>query len=150
MFTIRFIIRFFTRSFVLKSLFVLLLFSLIPIGELVLLFYLNTFWEKYFILALVASTGLIGVFFIFSKAVSVLADIHFQVKEGYYPQKDFDSFAGLFISGIFLIFPGFITDVFGLLFLLPALRVPIGKIITNRIPDKLKELYEYLKLYDSY
>jgi UPF0716 protein FxsA len=101
-------------------------------------------------MALVASTGLFGVFFIFSKAVSLLGQIHFNVKEGYYPQREFDSFAGIFICGIFLIFPGFITDFFGILFLLPAFRVPIGRMITKRMPDKMKELYEYLKLYDTY
>jgi UPF0716 protein FxsA len=149
MFTIRFIIQFFNRTVILKALFTILLFSLIPLAEIVLLFQLEEMWGNYFILAIVAITGLFGLFIVFSELTSIVEQVKKKVGEGFYPADEFEDFAGAFISAFCLIAPGFITDVAGLLILLPSLRRLFGRIITNRMPDKLKEIYEYLKLYDS-
>lgn len=148
MLTIRFIIQFFDKGFVLKSLFIILLISLIPLAEIVLLFRLGSSWGMYLVLSCAAATGFLGLFIIFSEAGKTIDQVKVKVKDGYYPQREFADFAGICISGLCLLSPGFITDAVGLLFLFPALRNAAGRVVTKRIPDRLKELYEYLKLYD--
>ncbi len=148
MLTIRFIIRFFDKRFVLKTLFILLLISLLPLAEIVLLFYLGDYIGNYLILSVVAVTGLLGVFVIFSEAGKSIDKIMEKVREGYYPSDEFAAFAGILLCGVLLVSPGFITDCLGILFLLPTFRRPVGTIITTRMPARLKELYEYLKLYE--
>ena len=55
--------------------------------------------------------------------------------------------AGLFCGSLMLLTPGFITDIIGFLLLFPSIRDNVGKFVTARVSNKLREIYEYLKLY---
>ena len=71
-----------------------------------------------------------------------------KVKQGVYPGKEFVTISGVLAGGILLLTPGFITDFFGFMLFVPLFRNLIGRMITRRMQKQLKEIYEYLKLYE--
>lgn len=117
MLNMRSLLKFFDTAYVFKIFMIGLLLSLIPIGEIILLVYLINITGIYFILALLMSTSLIGFIFIFPQIKKLIIRVKRQAVEGYYPKKDFNDFFGAILSGILLIFPGFITFILGFLFL---------------------------------
>ena len=141
-------LRFFEKDFLLKILFLLLLYSLIPLGEIFFLLYLGGKLGNYLTLALAATTGFIGVFMAVREVQHNLILLKQKIKDGDYPGKEFINLAGILTGGILLLTPGFFTDFFGFLFFLPVFRNFVGRVITRRLKSKLSEVYEYLKLYD--
>ena len=61
---------------------------------------------------------------------------------------EFVDLAGTIVGSLLLVTPGFASDAVGFLFFVPLFRHLVGRLVTNRMRDRLKELYEYLKLYD--
>ncbi|MAG13503.1 MAG: hypothetical protein CMN78_02785 [Spirochaetales bacterium] len=141
------LIRFVDRSFLLRFLYLSLFYSLVPLGEIVLILYLRRYVGFYLLLAGITSTGLLGLGFAWRELSAVLVRLRAQVHDGTYPGEEYTDLAGAVIGSLFLLTPGFVTDFFGLLFLFPLLRRVIGRHITRRMDGRLKELYEYLKLY---
>lgn len=142
------LIKFVDRGFILKVLYLLLLFSALPIGEIALLLYLKDLLGTYLLLSAVAVTSLAGVGLAFVQIRAILADIRAQINDGSYPAAGFVALAGAFAGSVLLIAPGFVSDFLGLLLMLPSFRLMIGRAVTAGMKDRLKELYEYLKLYD--
>ncbi len=91
-------------------------------------------------------TGLFGIAVTWKLVSSSLRALGARVRSGSYPGEEFALLAGSLITGLLLITPGFVTDAIGLLFLLPVIRRGVGGTITTRMEERLKELYEYMKL----
>lgn len=140
--------RFLDSGFILRMLYLILLFSLIPIADMYVLLQLVELVPKYVLMAVVTSTGVLGLFSVFLVIRGVLETMHGRIKDGYYPGVEFFELAGLLIAGVLLITPGFVGDVVGILLLLPALRRVIGRAVAGSMEERFKELYEYLKLYE--
>jgi len=145
---IRFFLRFFEKDFVVKLLFLMLLYSLLPLGEIVLLLKLGGIIGNYLTLALAASTGLFGVLIALGELRKTINTIRRQVRNGEYPGESFIGIFGILAGGVFLLTPGFITDFFGFLMFIPVIRNRIGRFFTQVMGTNFKELYEYLKLYE--
>jgi len=140
------IMRIVDRGFLLKALYMVLLYSLIPVGEIALVLYLRAYLNGYLLIASVLASGLVGAGIAW-KLVSVsLRAVSVRVQAGAYPREEFAFLAGSLVAGLLLVTPGFVTDAAGLLFTLPVLRQVIGSAITSRWETRLKELYEYMKL----
>ncbi len=148
MLEIKLFLRFFEKDFIVKLLFLMLLYSILPLGEIVLLLKLGGIIGNYLTLALAAFTGLFGVLIALSELRRTLNMIRLQVRDGVYPGEGFVSIFGILAGGIFLLTPGFITDFIGFLLFIPAVRIRVGRVLTKKMNAKFKELYEYLKLYD--
>jgi len=140
--------RFLDSGFILRILYLILLFSLVPIADMYVLLQLVELVPKHILMAVVTATGVFGLFLVFLVIRSVLETMHGRIKDGYYPGVEFFELAGLLIAGVLLITPGFVGDVVGLLLLLPALRRAIGRLVAGSMEERFKELYEYLKLYE--
>ena len=134
------------RGFLLKALLWVLLYSLVPVGEIALLLYLKPFLGNYLLIALVLFTGLVGAGIAWKLISSALRNVNDRVKSGAYPREEFAVLAGAIIAGLFLVTPGFVTDVLGLMFALPGLKRASGSVIAAKLEPRLKELYEYMKL----
>jgi UPF0716 protein FxsA len=144
----RVLLRFFDRTFITKVLILALLYSLLPLAEIFLLIYLGARIGNYFTLALAATTGLIGMLVAlrgFRKNLDILKR---KIRDGEYPGEEFVTLTGIFLAAILLLTPGFITDMFGLLLFVPTIRRGLGRLVIRLTRTDLKELYEYLKLYD--
>ena len=145
---IRVLMKLLEKDFIAKLLLLILLYSLLPLSEILLLLYLGGRVGNYMTLACAASTGLFGVLIAASQFRTVLNTLKEKIKQGTYPGKEFISIAGILAGGILLLTPGFITDLFGFFLFVPLFRNLIGRVITKRMERQLKEVYEYLKLYE--
>ncbi len=145
---VRVLLKFLEKDFLAKVFLLVLLYSLLPLSEVVLILYLGGVVGKYLTLACAASTGLVGVILAVSQFKSVLKRLEQKIKRGLYPGKEFMSIMGIFAGGILLLTPGFITDFLGLLLFMPFFRLAVGGFITRRMEKQLKEVYEYLRLYE--
>jgi UPF0716 protein FxsA len=145
---VRVLLRFFDRTFITKLLILALLYSLLPLAEIFLLIYLGTRIGNYFTLALAALTGLIGMLFALCGFRKNLEALRRRIKNGEYPGEEFITLTGIFLAAVLLLTPGFITDALGFLLFVPAMRRGLGKLVIRLTRTDLKELYEYLKLYD--
>lgn len=148
MFDLGSLIRLFDRGFLLRSLHILLLVSLLPAADIALLFYLSTVLGVFLTLAIVLAIGLFGLFVTYREMRRTLTFIRRKVREGYYPEEEFANFAGTIVCSVLLVTPGFIGDFLGLVLFTPIMRKKVGRSITSRMESRMKEIYEYLKLYD--
>jgi len=140
------IMRIVDRGFLMKALYSLLLYSLLPVGEIALILYLRAYLDGYLLLTLVLASGLVGAGIAWKLISGSLRAVSARVQTGAYPREEFAFLAGSFIAGLLLVTPGLITDAFGLLFTLPVVRQSVGSAIVTRWEPRLKELYEYMKL----
>ena len=139
-------IRLLDRRFVLKVLLLILFYSLLPIAEIFLLLYLRDYLGRYLILAIVASTGLVGLLIVYQQIRIRLREVKGSIDSGIYPRSQFVQLTGAFLSSALLLTPGFITDVFGVVLFMPVFRSFVGTFVVQKMEPRLKELYEYLKL----
>ena len=148
MLSMKSLIRFLDRGFIMKVLLVIMLYSLVPFGEFFLLLFVREYIGAHITMAAVAGTALIALVLARARLTKILGEIHGGIKAGEYPEESFDHLAGLIIAAILLLTPGFVSDLIGLLLFIPLLRKLAGRLITSRMRGRLKELYEYIKLYD--
>jgi UPF0716 protein FxsA len=145
----RLLLRFFDRTFITKVMILALLYSLLPLAEIFLLIYVGARIGNYFTLALSALTGLVGMLVALRGFHKNLTTLKQKIREGIYPEQEFITLVGIFLAAVLLLTPGFITDVLGcFLFFIPAMRNGFGRVFVRLTGTDLKELYEYLKLYD--
>ncbi len=142
------LLQMFDFRYLLKNLLLLLLLALLPFGDMVLLLFLGELVGRYLVFAAAIATGLLGFFLGLFFIQRQLKKVRTSVKKGVDPQRVFSSLAGVILGSLFLLFPGFITDTIGLIMLLPLFREIIGKVIIRRLGVPVKEINEFLKLYD--
>ena len=148
MFEIRTLIRFFDTGFILKFLILVMFISILPIAEVYLYIFLSSRISTYLLIAALTGSSLTGLIISYGLIKSRLKEIKISIDEGEYPEKDFYKLTGLFLASILLITPGFIGDLLGISILFPSINNKIGFILTKPMEDKVKELYEYIKLYE--
>jgi UPF0716 protein FxsA len=144
----RFLIRFLDRDFVVKLLFVALLYALLPLAEIVLILYLGEIVGKYVTLAAAGSTALVGVLFTVRPLRTLLGAARARIRAGTYPQAELVDAAGYLVAGLLFLAPGFITDAMGAAMFVPPVRRAVGRLVTRKLERRLLEAYEYLRLYD--
>jgi UPF0716 protein FxsA len=145
---VRLILRFFERDFLAKLILLVLLYSLLPIGEIFVILYLGGRLGNYLTLGLAASTGLLGVLVSLVRLGETSRRLRTKIRDGEYPGAEFVELAGVLSSALLLLTPGFATDLFGFLLFLPPLQGAVGRVVTRRMDRHLKEVYEYLRLYE--
>ena len=92
---------------------------------------------------LIFITAVVGVFFVRQQGISTFQKLTFQLQNLETPVQTMFEGLVILISGILLITPGFFTDAFGFLGLIPFTRIILHHIGKKRIP-KIKKLLETL------
>ena len=144
----RLFLRFLDREFLVKLIFILLLYSLVPLGEIFLFLFLGDLLGNYLILAIAAVVGLVGILFAVGQIRHTLERLRGKIRQSQYPGREFVDLVGILVSSVLLLTPGFITDFAGFLLLIPFFREALGRAIAKRMDKSFKEVYEYLRLYD--
>lgn len=101
----------------------LLLFTVIPTIELIILVGIGQligFWPT---VALIVITGTLGAILAKIAGLSILSQIIGDLKNGVLPGRKMVDGVLILIAGVMLITPGILTDITGLLLLLPVTRV---------------------------
>ena len=125
-----------------------MLYSLVPFGECFLILVIARYLDANLVFAMVAGTTLLGLVLILRPISQTLATLQQSIDEGYYPAEPFALLAGTLLASVLVLTPGFVTDVLGLLFFIPFIRKMIGRLITKPMHNRMKELYEYIKVYE--
>ena len=142
----RYFIKAVGKDFFFKLILMLLLYSLVPLGEIFLFIYLGELIGNYLVLVIAAVAGMGGALTAFGQAQRAIERLNAQLRAGKYPGREFADLAGIIVGGILLVTPGFVTDICGYLLMIPALRVRLRGSIRNRLEKSFKEIYQYLRL----
>ncbi|WP_103681328.1 FxsA family protein [Alkalispirochaeta sphaeroplastigenens] len=111
----------------------LLLFTVLPVVELYLLIRLGTAIGGLPTIALVIITGIVGARLARSQGFSVLQKIRQKAARGESPASEMVDGLCILVAGIVLLTPGILTDLGGVLLLVPASREVLKRVISRSL-----------------
>ena len=114
---------------------VLLLIILIPLIEIYLFIKIGSQIGAITTITLILLTALLGVWYARYEGFNTFKSGVSQLTKNEVPLYEIISGAALAVAAVLLIFPGFATDIFGLLLIFP----PTRKIFFNKISKKYKK-----------
>ena len=103
--------------------YLLLLFTLVPLLEIVVLLKVGSWIGSLNTILLVISTGLTGAYYARQQGLAVMGEIKSSLNSGQMPGDALIHGLLVLIGGITLITPGFLTDLLGLSLLFPFTRI---------------------------
>jgi UPF0716 protein FxsA len=109
------------------------MFVLIPILEFTLLIEIGRRIGTLDTLLLIFGTGILGAYLARMEGFRVLARVQRELASGTLPGEHLFDGVLVLIAGIVLITPGLLTDMLGLVLLLPPTRYPVKRFIGRRI-----------------
>ncbi len=119
--------------------YLILLFTVMPVVELVLLIHVGTYIGAWNTVAIVIITGVAGAFMAREQGFSTLRKIQDNVNSGVMPADEIINGILILCGGIMFLAPGFITDLLGFIMLIPPARNFIKKIIEKKIQKMIRE-----------
>ena len=102
-----------------------LAFTIIPVVEIYLLIQIGTIFGALTSIALVIVTGFLGAYLARIQGLQTLFRIQKSLREGQMPSSELLDALLIGIAGLVLLTPGFLTDAFGFLLLIPNVRTAI-------------------------
>lgn len=119
--------------------YLILLFTIVPAVELALLIKVGTFIGVGNTLFLIVFTGVVGAALARYQGLLVLMRIQESLNKGLMPSEELMDGLMILVGGILLLTPGFITDVLGLLLLIPWTRALIKIFVRCRFQGMIKQ-----------
>ncbi|MCY9663045.1 membrane protein FxsA [Paenibacillus chondroitinus] len=107
---------------------ILAIFIIVPAIEISVLIALGHFIGGWTTFGLILLSGFLGIYFAKREGRKVLEYARFEWSQGQLPAQQLLDGICIFLGGILLITPGFITDIFGFLLVFPYTR-PIFKVM---------------------
>ena len=114
-----------------------LLFAILPILEITILINVGEQIGGWNTVAIVVATAIIGAHLVRQQGLNTLLSAQQKMQSGTIPGQEMAEGLLLVISGVLLVTPGFITDIFGLLLCLPFTRPIIAKSLLQRMAVKV-------------
>ena len=111
----------------------------LPIVEIILLVYAGQRIEFWWTLSLLIATGILGFLLVQSQGVRTWQIVQEKMRRGEPPGYALLNGFILLIAGILLMFPGFLTDLLGVLALFPFVRKRLSQYIIKRLYNKMKK-----------
>lgn len=99
-----------------------LAFTLIPILELYILIKIGTYLGAFNTIMIVILTGILGAYLAKSEGYRTVAKIRESLNNGVLPAEEMIDALLIFIAGALLLTPGILTDLSGILLLIPFTR----------------------------
>ena len=109
-----------------------LLFTLIPLGELALLFWIARCTDWLFTLGLVILTGVVGAWLARREGLRCWLKVQEQLARGQLPAEPLLDGLMILVAGALLITPGVVTDLVGFGLLVPPVRRLVGRYLAAR------------------
>lgn len=126
---VAFPLAFYAGMVILNPLFILAGFIAIPMIEIGLFISIGGAIGLIPTLGIVIATALIGTALLRRQGLSVLARARMELNSGKMPLAEIADGVFLLVAAVLLLTPGFMTDAFGFLLFVPAVRQTIGKSI---------------------
>ena len=114
-----------------------ILFIVVPIAELALLIQVGQAIGVWWTIALLVADALLGSWLLRSQGRLAWQRFNAALAEARVPHREVIDGVLVIFGGVLLLCPGFITDVFGLLFLFPPTRVLMRRLLVRRGALKL-------------
>jgi UPF0716 protein FxsA len=115
-----------------------LLFTLVPFIELYLLIQIGQVVGAWYTILFVVAMGVVGALLAKSQGRKVLREWSAATSQGRMPAEGVLGGVLILVGGLLLITPGVLTDVVGLLFLLPLTRRLFARAIRNHFERKIQ------------
>ena len=109
-----------------------LLFTLVPLVELALLFWISQHTGWLFTLGLVIVTGVVGASLARHEGLRCWLEVQRQLAEGKLPAEPLLDALMILVAGAVLITPGVLTDLAGFALLVPPIRAQVRRYLTAR------------------
>ena len=111
-----------------------LLFIIIPIIEITVLIQVGGLIGAWPTIAIVIVSAWLGAKYVRQQGLATMHSVQTKMAQGEMPSGEIVTGLMLLVAGILLVTPGFLTDIFGLLLLVPSVR----KILTNTVQKHMK------------
>ncbi|MDM5190277.1 FxsA family protein [Bacillus sp. DX4.1] len=115
----------------------LFLLILIPAIEVTVLIGSSHFIGMWPTFAMIVFTGVIGVYLAKRQGFAVLREIQYRLNRGELPGDAVLDGIFVFIGGILLLVPGYVTDVIGIILIFPVTRKPFKLMMIKWLQWKL-------------
>lgn len=112
-----------------------LCFTLIPVFELYLLIKVGTVIGGLNTILLVIISGFLGAWLARLEGMNTLLKLRMNLQQGLMPAEELLDAVIIFIAGVVLITPGFITDMMGLLLLWPVTRNKLKRVLRKKFDE---------------
>ena len=126
----------------------LLLLSLV-VFELYVLFLASKSFGSLKVLALIIITAVLGISYIKKQGLKTITKVRERISSGKSPNSEFIQGLLLAFGGVFLLIPGFISDLIGLVFALPFTRRQIAKYILGSFKSFFGRISSFGKASDD-
>jgi UPF0716 protein FxsA len=113
--------------------FLLLILLALPLIEIAVLILVGSKIGVFATIGLVILTGILGTVLLRLQGFSVLSRIRSEMDRGQVPDKSLADAAMIALAALFLILPGFISDIIGIALFLPPVRALIRSMIGKRV-----------------
>jgi len=121
-------------------------FIVILLLEFAVLIEIGSRWGTLPTLMLTFGTGIVGAYLARLEGLRILYRIQRKFQQGSMPTEELLDSLLVLISGVVLITPGLLTDIAGLILLLPVLRYPIKAFIKRRVQSWLSRTHVLLSM----
>jgi UPF0716 protein FxsA len=108
------------------------LFIVVPIAELALLIQVGQLIGVWWTVAILIADAILGSYLLRTQSRAAWRRFNEAINEARIPHREVVDGVLVIFGGVLLLTPGFITDVFGLLFLFPPTRVLLRGLLVRR------------------
>jgi len=115
-----------------------LAFTLVPVAEIYLIIKLGGFLGAFNTVAIIILTGFAGAALARMQGMQTMLRVRQSLQQGIVPAEEMIDALLIFIAGIVLLTPGFITDSAGLLLLFPPARFHIKRFLRRKFDQWIK------------
>lgn len=134
------------RDFLFKLILALLVYSLVPLGEIFLFVYIGSLIGNYLVLICAAVVGVVGVMAGLGQLRRAASELRALLARGSHAGPQLADLAGLLAAAMLLVTPGFLTDIAGLLLLVPSLRARAARRFAATMRRQHRAVYDRLGL----
>lgn len=115
----------------------LLIFTLVPLLELIILIKLGNVIGLIPTIFLVIITGILGASLTRRQGLGTLNRIQYELNRGKLPAENLLNGVFILIGGVLLLTPGLLTDCFGFLLLIPKTRNLLKQVVKKKLKNRI-------------
>jgi len=114
-------------------------FLILPIIEIWALIKLGSYFGFFGTLVLIIGTAIIGIFIAKQQGLGIIFSLQSKLAQGRQALPEIIEGITLLLGALFFIIPGAITDLFGIILIIPSLRRYLLKLAVNKIISELRK-----------